>query len=105
MVKTSSNPSKLESVPESKTGIPWASMISVIPSLSLSASYAFGIPSLSLSIVKQVKIRFPLKVELSTVLFSWCLKVIWLTLSATSLNGVVPIGEVLYLKRISAEEK
>jgi len=44
--------------------------MSVIPSLSLSASNASTIPSSSESIPKQVKIMFPLKVELSVLLFN-----------------------------------
>ena len=68
-VKTSSNPSKLASIPDKAMLIPCASIMSVIPSLSLSASKASTIPSLSLSIPKQVKMILPLKVELSVLLF------------------------------------
>ena len=75
VVKISSKPSKSASIPESITGIPWASIMSGIPSLSLSASNASTTPSWSLSIPKQVKIRFPSKVELLTVLFNRCLKI------------------------------
>ncbi len=78
--------------------------MSGIPSLSLSASNASFIPSSSLSIPKQVNVRFPSKVEL-TVPLSWCLKVIWSILLATSLYGEVPLGVGLYLKRISDAEK
>ena len=103
-VKTSSKPSKLVSTPVNTTLVPCASMMSGIPSLSLSASNASFIPSPSLSIPKQVKIRFPSKVESSEPL-SWCLKVIWSTLLATSLYGALPLGVGLYLKRISDAEK
>ena len=71
VVKTSSNPSKSASISNKVTGIPWASKMSGIPSLSLSASKASFIPSLSLSIPKQVKMIFPLKVELSVLLFKF----------------------------------
>jgi len=79
--------------------------MSVIPSLSLSASNASTIPSSSESIPKQVKIMFPLKVELSVLLFNKWLKFNWLTLFATSLKGVVPFGVGLNLKRTSEAEK
>jgi len=104
--KISSKPFKSVSTPDNAITTPVFSTWSEIPSLSLSKSKLSGMPSLSVSLLKQVKEIFPENTDLFIVLLTnLCTKEkpsIW---EAKNSYGVLPEGVGLILKCISDPDK